>query len=62
VRSTIDIARHLGLSVVAEGVETEETLDALCDLHCDIAQGFLLSRPMPAGQVGDWLAAQVQPV
>jgi EAL domain-containing protein (putative c-di-GMP-specific phosphodiesterase class I) len=61
VRSTIDIARHLGLSVVAEGVETEETLDALSELHCDIAQGFLLSRPMPADQVGDWLAARVQP-
>ena len=58
VRSTIDIARHLGLSVVAEGVETEETLGALSDLRCDVAQGYLLSRPMPAGQVGAWLAAR----
>ena len=62
VRSTIDIARHLGLSVVAEGVETEETLGALSDLRCDIAQGYLLSRPMPADEVGDWLAARVQNV
>jgi diguanylate cyclase (GGDEF)-like protein len=59
VRSTIDIARHLGLSVVAEGVETEETLGALSDLRCDVAQGYLLSRPMPADRVGDWLAARV---
>ena len=62
VRSTIDIARHLGLSVVAEGVETEETLGALSDLRCDVAQGYLLSRPMPAGEVGDWLAARVPTV
>ncbi len=59
VRSTIDIARHLGLSVVAEGVETEETLGALSDLRCDVAQGYLLSRPLPADEVGDWLAARV---
>jgi diguanylate cyclase (GGDEF)-like protein len=58
VRSTIDLARHLGLDVVAEGVETEEVLDALASLECDVAQGFLLSRPLPADQLDGWLAAR----
>ena len=57
VRSTIDLARHLGLAVVAEGVETTEVLDVLASLDCDVAQGFLLSRPLPAGELGVWLAA-----
>jgi diguanylate cyclase (GGDEF)-like protein len=59
VRSTIDLARHLGLAVVAEGVETSEVLDVLASLECDVAQGFLLSRPLPAGELGVWLAARV---
>jgi diguanylate cyclase (GGDEF)-like protein len=58
VRSTIDLARHLGLAVVAEGVETSEVLDVLASLDCDVAQGFLLSRPLPAGELGAWLAAR----
>jgi diguanylate cyclase (GGDEF)-like protein len=58
VRSTIDLARHLGLAVVAEGVETAEVLDVLASLDCDVAQGFLLSRPLPAAEVGAWLAAR----
>jgi diguanylate cyclase (GGDEF)-like protein len=58
VRSTIDLARHLGLDVVAEGVETEDVLDVLHSLNCDIAQGFLLSRPLPAAELGGWLAAR----
>jgi diguanylate cyclase (GGDEF)-like protein len=58
VRSTIDLARHLGLAVVAEGVETAEVLDVLASLDCDIAQGFLLSRPLPAAELGAWLATR----
>jgi diguanylate cyclase (GGDEF)-like protein len=58
VRSTIDLARHLGLDVVAEGVESEEVLEVLVSLDCDIAQGFLLSRPLPADQLDGWLAAR----
>jgi diguanylate cyclase (GGDEF)-like protein len=58
VRSTIDLARHLGLAVVAEGVETAEVLDVLATLDCDVAQGFLLSRPLPAGELDAWLAAR----
>jgi diguanylate cyclase (GGDEF)-like protein len=56
VRSTIDLARHLGLEVVAEGVETEEVMRDLAALSCDVAQGFYLSRPLPADELGEWLS------
>jgi diguanylate cyclase (GGDEF)-like protein len=55
VRSTIDLGHHLGLEVVAEGVETEEQLSELRTLGCDGAQGFHLLRPLPADEVGVWL-------
>ena len=51
VRSTIDLARNLGLRVVAEGVETAEVMDALRELRCDVAQGYHISRPLPAGEL-----------
>ena len=52
VRSTIDLAHALGLRVVAEGVEDLASLDLLADLRCDHAQGYLISRPMPAEEIG----------
>jgi diguanylate cyclase (GGDEF)-like protein len=55
VRSTIDLARNLGLDVVAEGVEDEAVLRELDALRCDIAQGFHLSRPLPAAELGRWV-------
>ena len=55
VRSTIDLARNLGLQVVAEGVETAATLDQLAALGCDLAQGYYLSRPLPADELAQWL-------
>lgn len=58
VRSTIDLDHAMGLKVVAEGVEDESTLRTLRTLGCDLAQGYLLSRPLPAREFGDWLAAQ----
>ncbi len=58
VRSTIDLAHGLGLRVLAEGVETAETWQRLCDLGCDAAQGYFLSRPHPANVVTDWLNAR----
>jgi diguanylate cyclase (GGDEF)-like protein len=48
VRSTIDLAHNLGLKVVAEGVESHEAWRRLEDLGCDLAQGFHVSRPVPA--------------
>lgn len=46
VRSTIELARHLGMTVVAEGVEDDATLLSLRDMGCDAAQGFGLGRPV----------------
>ncbi len=51
VRSTIDLAHELGLKVVAEGVEDAECLAFLASVHCDLAQGYWISRPVPADQV-----------
>ncbi|MDB5714162.1 MAG: diguanylate phosphodiesterase [Sphingomonadales bacterium] len=46
VNSTIQLAHQLGRKVVAEGVETEDTLNALAAMGCDLAQGYLIGRPM----------------
>jgi EAL domain-containing protein (putative c-di-GMP-specific phosphodiesterase class I) len=54
-RSTIALGRNLGLSVVAEGVESEGVMDELRQLGCDSAQGFHLSRPVPAHALEEWL-------
>lgn len=54
-RSTIDLGHNLGLTVVAEGVEDQETLDRLVELGCDIGQGFALGRPMPIDELLVWL-------
>jgi EAL domain-containing protein (putative c-di-GMP-specific phosphodiesterase class I) len=48
VRSTIDLGHALGLRVVAEGIEDRATLDLLCALGCDLAQGYFISRPKAA--------------
>ena len=61
VRSTVDLGHNLGLRVVAEGVEDEATLKELAILGCDCVQGYYLARPMPAAELGAWLAAQPQP-
>jgi diguanylate cyclase (GGDEF)-like protein len=55
VRSTIELAHDLGLTVVAEGVETEEVVERLTGFGCDTAQGFFLSRPVPAEELTEWL-------
>ena len=59
VRSVLDLAGHMGLSVVAEGVEDRETWDRLRSLGCAEAQGYFLARPMPASEVIDW-ASQLE--
>jgi diguanylate cyclase (GGDEF)-like protein len=51
VRSTIDLAHNLGLSVVAEGVETQAIMDRLRALDCDEAQGYHMSKPLPAAEL-----------
>lgn len=56
VASTIEMAHRLDLSVVAEGVETSEQLDWLYANGCDLVQGYLTGRPMPAAALHEWLA------
>jgi diguanylate cyclase (GGDEF)-like protein len=50
VRSTIDLGRNLGLDIVAEGVETQAAWEALREHGCTLAQGYLISKPVPAGE------------
>jgi diguanylate cyclase (GGDEF)-like protein len=57
VRSTIELARNLGLQVVAEGVETEDIFERLAGLGCDLAQGYYLREPVSAAELTNWLAA-----
>lgn len=57
VRSTIELAHDMGLTVTAEGVETEAVLWRLGELGCDLAQGYVISKPLPAGALEAWLAS-----
>ncbi len=54
VRATIDLAHNLGLKVVAEGVEDQETLEKLTSLGCDAAQGYHTCRPISAEEFARW--------
>jgi len=53
IETSLDLARKLSLDVVAEGVETEEEWQLLAQLGCDIAQGYLISAPVPGEQLPD---------
>jgi diguanylate cyclase (GGDEF)-like protein/PAS domain S-box-containing protein len=57
VRSTADLAHNLGLTVVAEGVEDQWTLDLLATFGCDLAQGYHIARPMPSAEFAGWLGS-----
>jgi diguanylate cyclase len=57
VNSIIELGHHLGLTVVAEGVETHDVLVALTVAGCDVAQGFYLCRPVPVDQLDRWRAS-----
>ncbi|MCZ2857938.1 EAL domain-containing protein [Blastococcus sp. VKM Ac-2987] len=61
VRSTLQLSRDLGMSMVVEGVEDADSLAALREWGCDVAQGYHISRPMPAGRVLGWLDARPTP-
>ena len=54
VRSTIELGHNLGLRVVAEGVESKEAVESLRLMRCDLAQGFFISRPLTADDLGQW--------
>ena len=55
VASVVALAHHLSLRAVAEGVETQEQFDALRRLGCDVVQGYLLAKPMPAHEIDRYL-------
>jgi len=55
VRATIGLAHELGLSVVAEGIETADMLSRLASLGCEYAQGFFIGKPLPPHEMPAWL-------
>ncbi len=57
VNAVIRIGESLGLTVVAEGVEKEAQYTLLKDNHCDVAQGYLFSKPATAQAIEQWIAA-----
>lgn len=48
VRSVVELAKTLGLTCIAEGIETDDDLAQIRDLGCDVAQGFLIAQPLSA--------------
>jgi diguanylate cyclase (GGDEF)-like protein len=55
VRSIIDMSHTLGLMVIAEGIETQETQDLLRDMGCDVGQGYFIGYPAPESSAAVWL-------
>ncbi|MBX9464264.1 MAG: EAL domain-containing protein [Aquamicrobium sp.] len=58
VRAITELARGLGISIIAEGAETEEELSALLSIGCEQVQGYSIAFPMPDAQARDWLVAR----
>lgn len=58
VIASIELGHRFGLTVVAEGVETEEAASRLRELGCDLLQGYCFAKPMPAGEVLRWFASR----
>ena len=58
VRSTIELAHNMGLTVVAEGIEDEYSLKWLAQNGCELAQGYFISRPQPVDKLTPWLQSQ----
>jgi EAL domain-containing protein (putative c-di-GMP-specific phosphodiesterase class I) len=56
VRSVIELGRQLNLTVVAEGVEDQESVDVLEEFGCHVVQGYVYARPMPPPVLTAWLA------
>jgi EAL domain-containing protein (putative c-di-GMP-specific phosphodiesterase class I) len=59
VRSTIELAHALDMTIVAEGVEDDVVRDELVALGCDIGQGYFWSRPLAATELNRWLTDRV---
>ncbi|GIJ21568.1 bifunctional diguanylate cyclase/phosphodiesterase [Micromonospora lutea] len=61
VNAVVTLSQQFGLTVVAEGVESELTLELLQDIGCEVGQGFLFSRPLPFERLEAWFGAQIDP-
>jgi diguanylate cyclase (GGDEF)-like protein len=61
VRSIIDLAHNFDMKVVAEGIETQHTLNALIDMDCDIGQGYYIARPMSKEKAQPWIMDKLGP-
>jgi diguanylate cyclase (GGDEF)-like protein len=61
VRAIIDLGHHLGLEVVAEGVEDQASWDLLTSMGCDLVQGWHLARAMPTAELLPWLGTRENP-
>jgi EAL domain-containing protein (putative c-di-GMP-specific phosphodiesterase class I) len=55
IRAMVDLAHNLGMTAVAEGVETAAIMEKLREWECDLAQGYFISRPMPSDKVQGWV-------
>ena len=55
VEASLEMAQHLGMKTVAEGVENRHDWDFLRNTGCDMAQGYFIAKPMPASNLGDWI-------
>ena len=60
VAGVVRLGHDLDLTVVAEGIEDHETLVALQELGCDVGQGFLFAKPLPAAELEAWLDAVIR--
>jgi EAL domain-containing protein (putative c-di-GMP-specific phosphodiesterase class I) len=60
VKSIIDLGHNLGQTILAEGVEHESVLEILSQLHCDSAQGYYMSKPLPVRDIDAWVSARVR--
>jgi diguanylate cyclase (GGDEF)-like protein len=58
VQSTIDLAHKLGMTVIAEGIETQEEADVLLDMHCEFGQGMFFHSPLTVSEASGLLARQ----
>jgi len=59
VQSVVDLGHNLGLTIIAEGVESDRVMTALSRIGCDVAQGYFISRPVTAAAVDAWRAARL---
>jgi EAL domain-containing protein (putative c-di-GMP-specific phosphodiesterase class I) len=55
VQAMIDLGQNFGLRVIAEGIETRETIERLAEMGCQSGQGYYIARPMPHTQLLDWI-------